>query len=44
MIDLQNMSVLIADDMETMCNLIRGMLKNLGHGKEFYFAPNGLLL
>ena len=43
MIDPQNMSVLIADDMENMCKLIRGMLKDLGYGKTFHFAPNGLL-
>ena len=43
MIDPQNMSILIADDMETMCTLIRSMLKDLGYGKRFHFAPNGLL-
>ncbi len=37
------MTFLIADDEETMCNLIRTMLKSSGFGKEFHFAPNGVL-
>ena len=43
MINPKNMSVLIADDQHTMCNLIRNMLKSSGYGKKFYFAPNGLI-
>lgn len=41
MIDLHNMSILIADDIETMCKSIRSMLKILRFGKEFHFAHNG---
>ena len=43
MINPKNMSVLIADDQHTMCNLIRSMLKSSGYGKKFYFAPNGII-
>ena len=41
MIDLNHMSVLIVDDMESMCKSIRGMLKVLKYGKKFRFAYNG---
>ncbi|MBU0992377.1 MAG: response regulator [Proteobacteria bacterium] len=41
MIDLQDMSVLIVDDMENMCKSIRAMLKVLNFGKRFRVAHNG---
>ena len=43
MTDLKNMSVLIVDDLENMCRLVKGMIKSLGYGKKTYIAPNGLL-
>ncbi|MBF0120731.1 MAG: response regulator [Desulfobacterales bacterium] len=42
MIDLIEMSVLIVDDMESMCKSIRSMLKILKYGKNFTYAFNGL--
>ena len=41
MIDINNMSVLIADDMENMCKSIRGMMKVLGYGRKFKLVGNG---
>lgn len=42
MINLEDMSVLIVDDIESMCKSIRGMLKVLHYGKKYRFAHNGL--
>ncbi len=41
MIDLNNMSVLIVDDMESMRKSIRGMLKLINIGKRIRLAANG---
>ncbi len=41
MIDLSTMSVVIADDIESMCKSIRGMMKVLGYGKQFFMVHNG---
>lgn len=42
MINLEEMSVLIVDDMENMCKSIRGMLKVLHYGKKYRLANNGV--
>lgn len=42
MIDLNNMSILIVDDMESMRRSIRGMLKLVKIGKRVRLASNGL--
>ena len=42
MIDIHNMSVLIVDDMDSMCKSIRAIMRVLGYGKTFRFALNGL--
>ena len=42
MINLEEMSILVVDDFESMCKSIRGMLKVLNVGKKFRFAQNGL--
>lgn len=41
MLEAQNLSVLIVDDMENMVKSVRGMLKVLKVGKSFHFANNG---
>ncbi len=41
MIDIENMSILIVDDMKSMRLTIRKMLKNLNIGKKLKFAENG---
>ena len=41
MIDIREMTVLVADDMPNMINSIRGMLKILNIGKIFVTANNG---
>ncbi len=41
MIDLRTMSILIVDDMESMCKAIRGMLMVLNFGQDFFYAANG---
>ena len=41
MIELNKMNVLVVDDMLNMCKSIRGMLKVLNYGREFFFATNG---
>jgi CheY-like chemotaxis protein len=41
MIELSDMRILIADDVDAMCKSIRNMLKILQFGKKFYFAYNG---
>lgn len=41
MIDINNMTVLLADDMPNMIQSIKGMLKILGFGKIFLPASNG---
>ena len=41
MIDLQEMTVLIVDDMPSMTKYIYKMMKNIGYGKEFFFANSG---
>lgn len=42
MIELQEMRILIADDMDSMRRAIHGMLKVLQIGKTYYLAANGL--
>ncbi len=41
MIDINEMTVLIADDMPNMIGTIRSVMKVLGHGKKFIPASNG---
>lgn len=41
MIDIENMSILIVDDMKSMRLTIRKMLRNLNIGKNLKFAENG---
>jgi len=41
-IDPTDMTVLIVDDMDSMCKSIRGLLKVLSYGKQFYFAHDGV--
>ncbi len=41
MIDIENMSILIVDDMKSMRLTIRKMLKNLNIGRKLKFAENG---
>ena len=41
MIDLQEMSVLIVDDMPSMSKFIYKMMRNIGYGKDFFFANSG---
>jgi len=40
MIDIQEMTVLIVDDMPSMCKFIHKMMRSIGVGKEFFFANN----
>lgn len=42
MIPKEEMSILIVDDIESMCKSIRGMLKVLGVGKKHRFAHSGI--
>jgi CheY-like chemotaxis protein/Tfp pilus assembly protein PilF len=41
MIDLSTMTVVVADDIESMCKSIRGMMKVLRYGKKFFLVHNG---
>ncbi|PIE61187.1 MAG: response regulator [Desulfobacterales bacterium] len=41
MIDLENMSILVVDDMKSMRLTIKKMLRNLNIGKTLLFADNG---
>lgn len=41
MIDLQEMTVLIVDDMPSMTKFIYKMMRNIGYGKDFFFANSG---
>ncbi|MFC1592068.1 tetratricopeptide repeat protein [Thermodesulfobacteriota bacterium] len=41
MIDIKEMSVLIADDMENMYNSIRSIMRLLHFGRKFTYVPNG---
>ena len=41
MINIENMSILVVDDMKSMRLTIRKMLKNLNIGKNLRFAENG---
>jgi len=41
MIDIHEMSVLIADDMENMHSAIRSIMRILGFGKKFQYVNNG---
>ncbi|MCP3944594.1 MAG: response regulator [Desulfobacteraceae bacterium] len=41
MIDIENMSILVVDDMKSMRLTIRKMLRNLNIGKTLRFAENG---
>jgi len=42
MIDIKQMTVLIADDVESMFTSIRSIMKLLGFGKKFLYAANGV--
>jgi CheY-like chemotaxis protein len=41
MIDIREMSVLVADDMENMFSAIRSIMRILGFGKKFQYVGNG---
>jgi CheY-like chemotaxis protein len=41
MIDIREMTVLIVDDMITMCKSIHSMMKVIGYGEKFIYANNG---
>ncbi len=41
MIDLNEMTVLIVDDIITMCKSIHRMMKTIGYGSQFFYAYNG---
>ncbi|MEE8431514.1 MAG: response regulator [Candidatus Desulfatibia sp.] len=41
MIDLNEMTVLIVDDIITMCKSIHRMMKTIGYGDQFFYAHNG---
>jgi len=41
MIDIREMSVLIADDMENMYSAIRSIMRILGFGRKFLYVNNG---
>ncbi len=41
MIDLNEMTVLIVDDIITMCKSIHRMMKTIGYGDQFFYAYNG---
>ncbi|MBC8432493.1 MAG: tetratricopeptide repeat protein [Desulfobacterales bacterium] len=41
MIDLKEMTVLIVDDIITMCKSIHRMMKTIGYGDQFFYAHNG---
>ena len=42
MIDIKTMTVLIVDDMMTMCQSITKMMRVIGYGKKFHHANDGL--
>ena len=39
--DINEMTVLIVDDIITMCKSIRNMMRVIGYGKKFFYANNG---
>ena len=41
MIDLNEMTVLIVDDIITMCKSIHRMILKIGYGEKFFYAHNG---
>ncbi len=41
MIDLNDMTVLIVDDIITMCRSLHKMMRTIGYGKKFFYAHNG---
>ena len=41
MIDIREMTVLIVDDMPSMCKSIRKILGVLAYGRKFFLAYNG---
>jgi len=41
MIDLKEMTVLIVDDIITMCKSVHRMMKTIGYGTQFFYAHNG---
>ncbi|MBW2642545.1 MAG: response regulator [Deltaproteobacteria bacterium] len=41
MIDLNEMTVLIVDDIITMCKSLHRMILNIGYGEKFLYAHNG---
>jgi len=41
MIDINEMTVLIVDDIITMCKSIHNMMRVIGYGKKFFYANNG---
>lgn len=42
MIDIENMSILIVDDVKTMRSIVRKMLKNLNIGRSLHMVENGI--
>jgi len=41
MIDLNEMTVLIVDDIVTMCKSVHRMMNTIGYGDQFFYAHNG---
>lgn len=41
MIDIKNMTVLIVDDIITMCRSVHRMMITIGYGKNYFYAHNG---
>lgn len=41
MIDIQKMTVLVVDDMISMCRSIQAMMRVIGYGRNFFLAHNG---
>jgi len=41
MLDIREMTVLVADDMQNMFNSIRSIMRLLKFGRRFFYAPNG---
>jgi len=41
LIDLKNMTVMIVDDIITMCRSVHRMMRTIGYGKDFFYAHNG---
>jgi len=41
MVDIHEMTVLIVDDIPTMCDTIKKMMRVIGYGRNYLFANNG---